>query len=90
VHLLTRDELRQRLAAAAPGPVVAVYSRFVPEAGPGWLYRAMPDDAATVAHELFSVLRELDAADVSAIWVEHPPPGPQWDGVRDRLQRAAA
>jgi L-threonylcarbamoyladenylate synthase len=50
----------------------------------------MPDDAAAVAHELFAVLRELDAAGVSAIWVETPPPGPEWDGVRDRLQRAAA
>ncbi|HRM52454.1 MAG TPA: translation factor Sua5, partial [Ottowia sp.] len=24
------------------------------------------------------------------IWVETPPPEPAWDGVRDRLQRAAA
>ena len=24
------------------------------------------------------------------IWVEEPPEGPEWDGVRDRLQRAAA
>jgi L-threonylcarbamoyladenylate synthase len=43
-----------------------------------------------VAHELFSVLRELDAAGVRAIWVERPPAGAEWDGVRDRLQRAAA
>jgi L-threonylcarbamoyladenylate synthase len=50
----------------------------------------MPNDAAAVAHELFAVLRELDDAGVSAIWVEQPPPGPAWDGVRDRLQRAAA
>jgi len=50
----------------------------------------MPTDAAAVAHELFAVLREFDAAGVSAIWVEQPPPGPEWDGVRDRLRRAAA
>jgi L-threonylcarbamoyladenylate synthase len=50
----------------------------------------MPGEAAAVAHELFSVLRELDAAGVRAIWVERPPPGAEWDGVRDRLQRAAA
>jgi tRNA threonylcarbamoyl adenosine modification protein (Sua5/YciO/YrdC/YwlC family) len=42
------------------------------------------------AHELFAVLRELDAAGVGTIWVEQPPPDPAWDGVRDRLQRAAA
>ena len=42
------------------------------------------------AHELFSVLRELDDEGVQLIWVEEPPTGPEWDGVRDRLTRAAA
>jgi len=50
----------------------------------------MPAEAEALARELFAVLRELDAAGVGAIWVEQPPPGPEWDGVRDRLQRAAA
>jgi L-threonylcarbamoyladenylate synthase len=50
----------------------------------------MPAQAAAVAHELFAVLREFDTAGVAAIWVERPPPGTAWDGVRDRLQRAAA
>lgn len=75
---------------ARPAGVLGVYSRVALEAGPALLFRPMPDDAAAVAHELFAVLRELDAAGVSAIWVERPPPGPAWDGVRDRLQRAAA
>jgi L-threonylcarbamoyladenylate synthase len=52
--------------------------------------RQMPDDAQRAAHELFSVLRELDATGVRLIWVETPPDDPAWDGVRDRLQRAAA
>jgi L-threonylcarbamoyladenylate synthase len=43
-----------------------------------------------VAHELFSVLREFDAQGVQQIWVEQPPDTPEWEGVRDRLQRAAA
>lgn len=67
-----------------------VYSRVPSPSGPGWVHRTMPADAEAVAHELFAVLRELDAAGVSAIWVERPPPGSEWDGVRDRLQRAAA
>jgi len=50
----------------------------------------MPDDPAAAAHELFSVLRELDDEGVQLIWVEEPPVGPAWEGVRDRLQRAAA
>ena len=67
----------------------AVYSRLAPAAGAAQVWRAMPADAAAVAHELFAVLREFDAAGVSSIWVELPPPGPEWDGVRDRLERAA-
>ena len=59
-----------------------------PRPGAGRWPPAMPADAAAAAHELFAVLREFDAAGVSAIWVERPPPDPAWDGVRDRLQRA--
>ena len=49
----------------------------------------MPADPAAVAHELFAVLRDFDDAGVVAIWVETPPANPAWDGVRDRLRRAA-
>ena len=90
LRLWQRPALEQRLrepAAAEQG--VAVYSRLVPTAALGWAHWAMPDDAAAAAHELFSVLREMDAAGVHAIWVECPPPGALWDGVRDRLERAA-
>jgi L-threonylcarbamoyladenylate synthase len=53
-------------------------------------YRRMPDDAAETARQLFAVLRDFDAAGVKLIWVETLPDGPDWDGVRDRLARAAA
>ncbi len=92
VELLDGVALRHRLQAgparAAGG--IGVYSRVAGLAGSGWFYKAMATDAASVAHELFAVLREFDEAGVAAIWVERPPPGPAWDGVRDRLQRAAA
>jgi L-threonylcarbamoyladenylate synthase len=91
VQLLSTAALAERLGHAPPagaGPGVGVYSRL--PAGPGWVHRPMPDDAAAVAHDLFGVLRELDAAGVAAIWVEAPPPDAAWDGVRDRLLRAAA
>jgi L-threonylcarbamoyladenylate synthase len=48
---------------------------------------ALPEQAA---HELFAKLRELDQMGVSEIWVTRPPEGQDWDGVRDRLTRAAA
>ena len=72
-------------------PRLAVYSRSLPaNAGQGILHRRMPSRPEAAAHELFQVLRELDAEGVQLIWVEEPPPTPEWDGVRDRLARAAA
>lgn len=70
---------------------LAVYSRSVrlPPGSP-LRYRVMPDDPDRAAHELFATLRELDAEGPDLIWVEEPPPLPAWDGVRDRLNRAAA
>ena len=72
-------------------PRLAVYSRSLPaHAGQGVLHRRMPSRPEAAAHELFQVLRELDAEGVPLIWVEEPPPAVEWDGVRDRLKRAAA
>ena len=51
--------------------------------------QTMPNDARACAHDLFAVLREMDALGVQEIWVEHPPAGSDWDGVRDRLSRAS-
>lgn len=70
---------------------LAVYSRSV-RLPPGSLlrWRVMPGDPDRAAHELFATLRELDAEGPDLIWVEEPPPLPAWDGVRDRLRRAAA
>jgi L-threonylcarbamoyladenylate synthase len=70
--------------------VVAVWSRCQPEADwVGGLWRAMPTDATVAAQQLFAVLRDFDAQGVGQIWIEVPPEVPEWDGVRDRLQRAA-
>src|SRR5262249_10891466 len=71
-------------------PGLAVYSRLVPPAAAAVVHRPMPRSAAAVAPELFAVLREFDAGGASLIWVEQPPSGPEWEGVRDRLVRAAA
>lgn len=92
VRLVDAVALRHALTDSAPGAGqgLAVYSRLAPAAGTAWLHRLMPADADAVAHDLFAVLRAFDDAGVQAIWVEQPPPEPAWDGVRDRLQRAAA
>lgn len=103
-HYAPRARLRLMSGAAlrsaldVPGAAidaVAVYSRSAPAA---WglpaqrklVWRVMPDSATAAGHELFATLRELDRAGPSEIWVEEPPDTPEWEGVRDRLQRAAA
>ena len=90
VRLLDAQQLALLSAtAAASGGLegVAVYSRAQL---PAWRWQALPADPAAAAHELFAVLRALDAAGAREIWVEAPPRDAAWDGVRDRLSRAAA
>lgn len=80
----------QVLGTDVPG--VAVYSRSLtpdPVRRLGLRWRRMPARPEEVAQELFSVLRDFDAEGVRLIWVEEPPSTPDWEGVRDRLHRAA-
>jgi L-threonylcarbamoyladenylate synthase len=78
----------QASPAAAP---IATYSRVIlTTRSRQVLRRRMPDDADATAQQLFAVLRDFDAQGVKLIWIETPPETPEWDGVRDRLQRASA
>lgn len=95
VRLMDARALQAALDVLGPdlnGPAtIAVYARAVlrlPSAQV--LYRRMPDDAAAAAQQLFAVLRDFDAQGVKLIWIEPPPDTPAWEGVRDRLTRAAA
>lgn len=101
VRLMTAAQIDAALtvwgATAAPlkgatssAPTLAVYSRSARAAVAGTVLRRMPADAAAAAHALFADLRALDASGAPLIWVETPPDDAAWDGVRDRLQRAAA
>jgi len=49
----------------------------------------MPAGAKAYARALYARLHELDSEGWDWIAVEPPPPDPEWDGVRDRLSRAA-
>lgn len=76
---------------ANAGPRIGTYARAVVQTRcANVLCRRMPEDAAATAQQLFAVLREFDAQGVNLIWIETPPDAPEWDGVRDRLQRAAS
>lgn len=70
---------------------IAVYARDVMRIqSEKVLYRRMPGDALATAQQLFAVLRGFDDQGARLIWIENPPASPEWDGVRDRLGRAAA
>jgi len=93
VRLMDKTELQAALAAVEPSQRIAVYAYSIPGidaiSAASVLYRAMPLQASQVAHELFAVLRDFDAQGVAQIWVEALPAATEWDGVRDRLMRAA-
>ena len=99
VRLMKTAELQTALdvlgnehgAADGAGPTIATYSRSVlKNRSSHVLSRRMPGDAVAAAQQLFAALREFDNQGVKLIWVETPPDRSEWDGVRDRLQRAAA
>jgi L-threonylcarbamoyladenylate synthase len=49
----------------------------------------MPADAAAYARRLYAELHAVDDAGCDVVLVETPPPGAGWEGVLDRLARAA-
>ena len=92
VRLMDAAQLQTALDVLGnEAPAIAIYSRVILKTScPGVVRRRMPDDPAETARQLFAVLRDFDAQGVTLIWVEAPPDTPEWAGVRDRLQRAAA
>jgi L-threonylcarbamoyladenylate synthase len=92
VRLMDAGALETALKLLGPDAAhIAVYARAaVRIKSTQVLYRRMPDDAFATAQQLFAVLRGFDAQGVKLIWIEHPPADAAWDGVRDRLMRAAA
>ncbi|WP_372525530.1 L-threonylcarbamoyladenylate synthase [Piscinibacter sp.] len=92
LRVMPRAALHSALQVLGREPLrLAVYSRPLPPGVvSGVRLRVMPERADAVAHELFSVLREFDDEGAQLIWVEEPPATPEWEGVRDRLRRAAA
>jgi L-threonylcarbamoyladenylate synthase len=93
LRLMSATQLRDALELLGPqaGKLkLAVYSRSRLRIGRGIEHRFMPEDPVAAAHELFAALRSFDARGSQLIWVEQPPDNAEWEGVRDRLSRAAA
>ncbi|GAB7550291.1 L-threonylcarbamoyladenylate synthase [Cupriavidus sp. D39] len=59
-------------------------------ADPRCVWVQAPADAEGYARALYSLLRRLDGDGFARLVFEALPAGHEWDGVRDRLQRAAA
>jgi L-threonylcarbamoyladenylate synthase len=49
----------------------------------------MPAESARYASRLYAILHELDEAAYDVVYVEQVPNAAEWDGVRDRLERAS-
>lgn len=89
VTLLAPEELSTRAPSAdsrvgvmalIPRPTGAV-------AAARWVQ--MPSSAAAYARQLYRTLHSMDEAGIEALWIEIPPDEAEWEGVRDRLLRAA-
>ncbi len=53
-------------------------------------FAGSPTKPLAYARALYGLLRDLDEAKHDGILIEHPPRTPEWQGVNDRLSRAAA
>ena len=92
VRLMSASAIQTALdLLGAEAAHIAVYARSIVRIKSSQvLYRRMPDDAVATANQVFAVLRDFDTQGVKLIWIEPVPEAAEWDGVRDRLTRAAA
>lgn len=92
VRLMNARDIQQALDVLGPDARhIALYTRTpVTSSSTHVRMERMPATASACGQEVFSVLRALDHPDTRLIWVETPPDDSAWEGVLDRLQRAAA
>ncbi len=86
VALLDRTALANAVEILSARGRRAVTMGYGPDGQPSL---RMPTDPEGYAHALYAGLRALDQLGAELIIVERPPQAPEWQGVNDRLQRAA-
>lgn len=91
VVLVDEEKLDATIAQLlAAGKRVAVMAYHAHSTTPGLqAWRQLNDNPVAYAHDLYADLRELDHVEADIILVEALPAGREWQGVRDRLRRAA-
>ena len=85
-------ELKARLAelgVALDGAWVLAHTH-IPLGGGFGSVSVIPHDPQAYARALYAELHHADAAGAGCIVVEAPPDAPEWQGIADRLRRAAA
>ena len=81
---------RVRDFCVPPARVAVVAHTQVPLSGGYGRVSVIPHDAAAFARALYGELHACDEAGVELIVVEALPATPEWQGIADRLRRAAA
>jgi L-threonylcarbamoyladenylate synthase len=90
VALVAADALTETAAKlSAVGKRYAVMRRTVRELPQAVTQCVLPHAESGYAHDLYADLRLMDAAGADIILVEQPPQDSDWQGVNDRLRRAA-
>lgn len=92
LELVSSARLVERVAAlVARGEIVGLFASpaLVTTCASPAHGVAAPREPAAYARALYATLRVLDAGACTRIVVETPPAGPAWQGVHDRLTRAA-
>lgn len=80
-------DIVQQLNAA--GRKVALMRRTLPHSSGAVAQLALPTAPHGYAHDLYAALRAMDLADADIIVAEAPPQDAEWQGINDRLRRAA-
>ena len=87
LRLVRSQSLAETIVQCSPHKL-AILSRARPVGFEG-AWRGAAADVSDYARELYAHLRALDTLGADEMLIEAPPPGPEWDGVNDRLRRAA-
>ena len=85
--LAAQHEVAETLAQH-PGKRIAVLS-FSPTRVPNTLHWLASRQVRVYAHNLYAHLRAMDTAGCDLILIEAPPQTAEWEGINDRLRRAA-
>ena len=93
VRIMAASDLAQALRSTSmpTGQCIGVWLQTLPApTGKNWVVRSMASSPEACAQALFATLREFEALGVAEIWIQDPPTDTAWDGIKDRLLRAAA